>query len=639
MLQAIRERAQGWIAWVIVILISIPFALWGIQEYLGVGGETLVAKVNGQEITERELNNRYQRFRSEMRERLGAAYRPELFDETRLRREVLEDMIRSSLITQTTAELGLNAGDGQVRAAILEVGAFQRDGRFDKAAYERALNFQGLAPQQFEQQVRASLMSAQLSQMVGTSELITDQELADAIRLKRQTRSFDYFVLPREEFESAEAVPEADIEAYYQGHQDAFRTPEQVRVEYLVLKQVAEGDGVEVDEQALQALYEASLDAYRTPEQRRARHILVTLSADASPEDEAAAKEKMARLQARLQAGEDFAVIAREASEDPGSAGQGGDLGFFERGIMDPQFEDTAFALEQGVVSEPVRSAFGYHLIEVMEIEAETVKPIEEVRDQLVKQHGADESERRYFELAEQLGNLSYESPDSLVPAAEVLEMQVQTSVWFDRDGTRGDGLFSNIKVVGAAFSDDVLKQGNNSELLEIEVKGQPQAVVLRVVEHQEASVKALDEVSEEISVIIKQNKAEEAALARAEELADKLRAGDDLARIAVDHQVVNKTDADRNSPAIPLEILDRAFTLSSSDGAPGVGVASLHDGSTAVVVLSEVKDGSLDELDDGQKRSERIALSRSLSRAYYDNLVDDIRTNASVEFLTTTSE
>jgi peptidyl-prolyl cis-trans isomerase D len=635
MLQAIRERAQGWIAWVIVILISIPFALWGVQEYLGVGAEPVVASVDGEEITERELDRRFQQFRMELRERLGSAYQPELFDDAKLREEVLQDMVRSNLILQSSLAMGLRAGDSQVRAAILAVPAFQRDGRFAKDAYERALSLQGMSPTQFEQRVRGSLLSSQMTQVVTSSEFVTDKEIADAVRLRNQQRLFSYFLVPAENFEYQEDIAQADIQAYYQDNTSAFQSPEQVQLEYLVLDQQTLAEGQAVDEEALKALYQSRIESYKTPEQRRARHILVAVSADADAAAEDEARRKIDAIRTRIADGEDFALVAKEVSEDPGSADQGGDLGFFERGIMDSAFENTTFSLDVGVLSEPVRSAFGYHLIEVSGIEAETVKPFDEVREQLVSLASKDEAERQYFELADQMGNLTYESPDSLVPAAEALSLQVQSSDWIGRSG--GEGILSQAKVIGAAFSDDVLLQGNNSEVIEVDDEGRQKAVVVRVLEHQEASLKPLDEVSAEISEVLRREKTQAAVKAEAAALAERLQAGESLEQVAGAYAIVDPEWVQRTDGQVPSEVVGKAFSLSLAQRASSIGIAEQRDGSSAIIVLKEIKDGAAETLAEHEKETEQRLLSRGFARSYYDELVNDLQSRADIRILTKT--
>ena len=638
MLQAIRERAQGWIAWAIVILISIPFALWGIQEYIGVGAEPVVASVNDVEITERDLNRQFQQFRQELRERLGAAYRPELFDGDTLRREVLEEMIRNDLVLQTSLDMGLRAGDERVRAAILAEPAFQKGGRFDKATYERIIGYRGESSAQFEQQVRGSLMKNQLLQVVGASEILTDGELQEAVKLRRQQRRFSYFVLPLDRFQNQEPVATAEKEAYYQAHQADFRSPEQVRVEYLVLDQKSVASNVEPDDEALEGLYQSRLDSYQTPEQRRARHILVSLDAGTGQEQEDAARQKIQSIHQRISDGEDFATLAKELSEDPGTAAQGGDLGLFGRGVMDPAFEKAAFELGQGDVSEPVRSAFGFHLIEVSEIQPETVKSFEEVRGELVAAFGADAAEHQYFELAERLGNISYENPDSLVPAADALGLKVETSEWLGRSG--GGDIFSNPKVVAAAFNDDVLRQGNNSEIIEIDDKEGQRAVVLRVVEHQEAASKSLEQVEGEISQAIRDQKAREAAAKAADELVQRLDGGESMQQLAEGYELVESGLVERNAAEVPAGILNKVFTLPAPvSGKIGFASVSLRDGSSAVVALAEVQEGDVGALTDQQKDMERNTMTQTLARAYYDGLVKDLRDRADVKITLSKSE
>lgn len=630
MLQAIRERAQGWVAWVIVIFISIPFALWGIQEYLGIGSEPVVASVNGQEITERELNQRYQQFRNELRERLGSAYRPEMFDDDKLRQEVLDDMIRSNVILQATSDMGLRAGDTQVQAAILAVPAFQKDGHFDKAVYERALAFQGMVPAEFEERVRGSLMTSQLSQMVSSSEFTTESELVDAVRLRQQQRSFSYILLPVDKFESTDEVSDAEIQTYYEEHQDAYRVPEQVKLEYLVLDRKAVGGLEEPDDAALQEAYQSQLDSFRTAERRQARHILVAVDQGADDDSEQEAKDKINAIRARIAGGEDFAEVAKEVSEDPGSAGQGGDLGFFEKGLMDPAFEMATFSQSIGELSDPVRSAFGYHLIEVTAIDEEKVKPFEEVREELLASYHSDEADRRYFELAEQLGNLTYESPDSLIPAAEALGLEVQQSDWIGRSG--GDGPLSHSKVVGAAFSEDVLKQGNNSELVEVVGEDGQQAVVVRVLEHRESSVEAMEDVKDRIVAAVKAEKTRAAAEGRAKEMEQKIRAGEALDLVAgTDFEVEKPGLVDRRAGNVPSAVLGKAFTLSKS-GSGRIGMTVLPDGSAAVIALEEVKNGSIDDLSEDDRKRDRRSLSVSQARTYYDRMVDGLREQADVQ-------
>jgi len=532
MLQEIKERAQGWVAWAIVILITIPFALWGIQSYLGIGGEPVAAKVDGTKITQRELDQSVQRSRMRLRESLGPAYDPDLFESGQLRAQVLQRMIRDTVLLDASYDMGMRVSDEAVRAAILAEPAFQRDGVFDKATYERVLGLQGLTPMAYEERLRSGLLSTQLARAVTESGFTTDAELAAATRLLRQRRDIAYLVLPQDRF-MPEAEPSAeDIKAYYDANPQRFESPDRVKLTYIVLDADALAKPAAVDEAALRAAYEERIDEFQETERRAVRHILLTVPADADDATAQQVRDRLAELRAKIEAGEDFAAVAEANSQDPGSAEQGGDLGLVERGMMDPAFEQAAFGLQKGVVSEPVRSRFGYHLIEVTDIEGGKAKPFAEVRDQLARELGRGDAEAAYFELAEQLANLSYESPDSLIPAAETLGLEVQTSDWIERRG--GEGILGNPKVTGAAFSEDVLVQGNNSEVIEPD-PDRMQAIVLRVDDHEPAAVRPLDEVRDDIVTILKQQQAAAAALAAAEAMVERLRGGEDLASLAAE--------------------------------------------------------------------------------------------------------
>ncbi len=624
MLQSIRERAQGWFAWAIVILISVPFALWGIQEYLGVGGERVAATVDDREITERDLEQAYQQFRQNLRQRLGSAYRPGLFDETQMRREVLENMIRDEVVFQASLGMGLGVSDAQVKDFIAGLKEFWKDGSFDYATYEEVLRRQGMSSAAFEGRVRRAIISEQLSNAVNASEFVTGHELGEHLRLREQQQDIDYLVIAA----AADiAEPSAgDVEDYYQAHQADYRAAERVKLEYLELSAERVAAVIEPDEDTLRQTYQDHVDRYRKPERRRARHILFTVAEDA---DEAAAREKAQAALDRIRGGEDFAAVAKELSEDPGSAEQGGDLGFFERGIMDEAFEQSAYGLALGEISEPVRSQFGFHVIEVMEVEEGSTASFDEVRERVLEAHRQAEGERLFFEYAERLNDLSYEHPDSLVPAAEALALEIQTTDWLDRDG--GEGVFATPKLMGAAFSEDVLAQGNNSEAIEV---GTNHVVVVRVSEHQEAAIQPLDEVREQVIAALRAQDAKQQAREAGEKLVERLGAGEQLSDLAVaeGYELKQAGSLRRDSRDAPRAVVQAAFRLARPEGAdPVYGQAVLEDGGFAVLALREVRDGDPASLVGDAKQRERAQLARVRGRRDADDLVSQLRREATV--------
>ncbi|WP_089724130.1 SurA N-terminal domain-containing protein [Candidatus Thiosymbion oneisti] len=629
MLQTIRERAQGWIAWVIVIFISIPFALWGIQSYLGVGAEPVVATVNGVEITERELDDHYRGFKARLRDRLGAAYRPELFDDNAMRGQVLDQMIRDSLLMQTAEDLGLRASDRELRGSILSDPAFQKDGQFDNPTYERMLELQGMVPHQFEDELRRQIVGTQLLRAIVATEILPDRALEAAVQLDRQQRRLSFIRVPKSAFLSEEPVSDEEVTAYYESNRSRFQIPERIRIQYLVLDARSIAPPEVPGEQELREHYEAEKDRFTQPERRRVRHILIALDAGADAAQEDAAKAAIAEIRERIAGREGFAALAKELSQDPGSAAQGGDLGFIEQGLLDPALDQAAFALDPSQLSEVIRSRFGYHLIEVTGIDPGETKPFEAVKPELIADLEQRGNEGLFFESTERLANLSYESPDSLEPAAEALGLELQTSGWIDRSG--GEGILAYPKVLGAAFSDEVLLEGNNSDLIEPD-HDQLQAVVLRVLEHEEATAKPLDAVRDEIVTILRDKQAADVAAAKATELADALTAGGTLSVIAGDYQVEDFGLVARDAEQIPAQILDFAFTLSRPNrGSENYGSLSLNSGDGAVVILTEVVDGSLEDLDEATRDQIRKGLTRDIGRAYYENLLVDLESRADI--------
>lgn len=630
MLQEIRERAQGWIAWAIVILITIPFALWGIQSYMGVGSEPIVATVNGAEIKTRDLDRRVEETRMRMRERLGAAYRPELFEGGGLRNQVLEGMIQEQLLLQASHDIGLRASSLELQGAILSNPTFQRDGRFDKETYDRMLQLQGISALQYEDSLRQRIVGTQIQRALAASELVTDQELTEAVRLDRQQRRLSYLRLPKADYRDEAPLPEEEIQAWYESHADRYRTPERVKLTYLVLDAANLDAGQPVAEEALRDRYAEQLESFRTPEQRRARHILITLEPGADDAAEADAKARIEAVRARLTAGEAFAAVAQEVSQDPGSAPQGGDLGLFGKGVMDPAFEGATFALDLGQLSEPVRSAFGYHLIEVTEIQPESIKPFEEVRDQLAIEVSQGSAESAFYDMAERLANLVYEHPDSLEPAATTLGLPLLTSDWLGREG--GVDLLANPKVVAAAFSDEVLREGTNSDLIEPEPEIL-RAIVLRVTEHEEAAPKPLAEVREEIITTLRDRQAAEAALAAAKAMVERLQAGETLSGLAGSQVVADAGLVARDTVEVPTEILDLAFTLPrAADGVPSYGSKPASDGDALVVAVTEVVDGDPASLDEMARRGTSRELAQVLGSSYFDTLLKDMAYRAKIE-------
>ncbi len=607
MLNFIREKIQGWIAWVIVGLLIIPFALWGINEYFGTGGGLVAATVNGTEIDQREFQQTFYEQRSRMQEMLGGQYDSRIFD-PQLRQRVINELVERELLLQNADAMGYRVTDENVAAMIRSFEVFQENGVFSPELYRQRLQAQGQNPAIFEQRIKRALLASQLPSGIADTAFVTDAELDALIRLQGQQREVAYLTLPITQYEEPSDASEAAVASYYETHRERFMTPEMVSVEYVELSADELGADVDPGDEKLREFYKARSQQFSVPEERKVRHILFTIPEGADEAEVEAVRAKAEAALKRIREGESFAELARQVSEDPGSAEVGGDLGFISAGVMEPDFEQAAFALKEGEVSEPVLTSFGFHLIKVDEIRAGKVKPFESVRDELLKEYQRDEAERKYFDLADKLTNMAYEMPDSLTEVAESLGLPLKESPLFSRDG--GKGLFADPHLVSAAFSDEVLKQGYNSEPVEV---GDRHVVVLRVKEHREAAPLPLEEVAEIISQQIITEKARERAQQAAAGLVERLEAGASREEIAKELGAEWQTPAplERNTATLDSALVQAVFRMPRPvGGATRYGSTGLISGDFAVLALSRVIDGDPASFDQAERENLRQQLT-----------------------------
>jgi peptidyl-prolyl cis-trans isomerase D len=628
MLMTIRDKAQGWIAWAIVILISIPFALWGIQEYLGVGSEPLIAKVNDREITEREVETAAFKLRNNLREQLGAQYNADLFPESLLRKQVLEGMIEDTLIQQASDRLGLRAGDSMVRETILTVPAFQVNGQFDTEVYKRAVQLQGLTEKGFEERIRNSLVTTQLRLAIEGSAAVPKPFVEDADQLSRQQRKFSYVIVSTDQIAPPAEPTEEEIETYYSSNQNALMSDEMVKLEYVLLNYDAIANTLDATEDNLRAFYEQHKSEFVIPDKKRISHILFELDSEADEQTVKAVTEKAENIFRRAQQGEDFATLAGEVSQDIVSAEQGGDLGYLEPGLFDQDFENAASALSLDEISEPVRTRFGLHLIKVTAVDKGNDADFDSVRDQVKEKFLQSESEQVFYDFAERLGNLSYESPDSLEPAAQELGLEIQATDWISRSG--GEGVLSSPKVTGAAFSEEALTQGYNSEPIELSPS---EIIVLRVVEHKVAAVKPLEEVKTQIIEQLKSDAAATAVESKADELLAELKSGTSIQAIADANamSVENVDYSSRKNPELPGGLLDKVFAMPKpSEGVSEYAKSIMSADEIALILLDDVKQVELNE-DNSMLMN---MLSQQQGGEEFQSYINSLRAAADIEYL-----
>jgi peptidyl-prolyl cis-trans isomerase D len=630
MLMAIRDRVMGLVGWLLLGALFIAFAFFGLNSYFTSNAKTYAADVNGVEITIPEYQRAYQQMRNRMQSMMGEAYNPAMIDEDALKKSALQELIREQLILQEAHDDGYAVSKQLVAAQINAVPAFKgEDGKFSVEKYRQVLKLQGMSPTEFEWRLSRELMVNQVINGIAQTAGVSRQDLERIYRLQTQQRRFSYLELPLQQSAAVVKVSDSDIEQYYNAHAGDFMTPERVKIQYLELI----ADELQLsdvpDDQALHALYDEHSDRYVTPEERRARHILVSLPPDASKDAERKAREKAESLLARLEKGESFEKLAKEASDDPGSASKGGDLGYFSRGVMTPEFDTVAFSLEKGGRSEIVKSAFGFHIIEVTDIKPQHVRPFDEVRDELVKEYQAQERGDLFSDKAETLANKAFEQPDTLQGAADALGLEIKTSDWLTKDG--GPGIGQNEMVVNAAFQEDVLEAGNNSEPIEL---GDNHLVVLRILDHQPAEKQPLESVKDKVTAAVRNVKARELASARGDSLLKELRSGTSLADIAGAQQLKVMTTGliGRNATDPAPRIVTEAFLLPpAADKGKSTTGFSLDSGDYVLLVLDEIKDGDLSSLSKDEQLKVRQELDRIIGASEVNAFTDELKNRAKI--------
>ncbi|MBD9656289.1 SurA N-terminal domain-containing protein [Pseudomonas sp. PDM12] len=598
MLQNIRDNSQGWIAKTIIGLIVVLMALTGVDAIItGTGNSQNAAAVNGEKISLNELNQAVEMQRRQLLQQLGKEFDPSMLDERLLRDASLKGLIERSLLLQGAKDSNFAFSQAALDQVIVQTPEFQVEGRFNADRFDQVIRQLGYTRMQFRQMLEQEMLIGQLRAGLSGSGFVTDEEVLAFARLEKQTRDFATRTIKADP--GAVKVSDDDVKAYYDAQQAQFMSPEQVVLEYVELKKDAFFSQVSVTDEELKAAYDAEIA--NLAEQRDAAHILIEVGGDVS-EDQA--KAKIEDLHKRLQKGEDFAALAKEFSQDPGSASEGGDLGYAGKGVYDPAFEEALYALKKDEVSAPVRTEFGWHLIKLLGVQAPEVPTLASMKEKLETDLKTQRVEQRFVEATKQLEDAAFESSDLVQPAQE-LGLKVQTSAPFGRQG--GEGIAANRQVLQAAFSQEVMEDGSNSGAIELDPNT---LVVIRVKEHRKPQQLELDQVSDSIRAQLTKTRASEAAKAAGEQLVTELRDGKAKAEGA-DWQVVEA--ATRNQDGVDPAVLQALFRMPkpSGDKSEFSGIA-LANGDFMVIRLKGVSEPEQALSDEEKAMYRRFLASRS---------------------------
>lgn len=578
MLQAINDRIKGWLGIVIVVLIGLPFALWGIQSYFDDAGPRYAAKVNDSEISAREFERSVSIQRQTLLRQNGGKLP---IEENVLRDRTLTQMINQRLLEEVTYESGYRISDTVLSERIRQL--FTVDGVFDRERFEAGVASIGMNIPMYENSLRNELRLQQMQSAIANSSFVTRDAVNKLAALTEQTRDISVLTFNVDHFSTAAKPTAEETKNYYDENLQRFMVPEKIVVDYVEITSDALAENIEIDEQQIEKMYDDYLTSVAGREERKASHILIQTS-----DDKAAAQIKIESLKKELEQGADFAELAKKHSQDPGSAVNGGDLDWVALGEMVKPFEQTLFKMEKGSVSEIVETQFGFHIIKLVDVRSETIIPLGVKRYEFEDELKADSVASMFYDLSERLASTAYENPDSLDIVVEDLGLKLNTSELFSR--SKGSGIAENEKVREIAFSALVLEQGSNSDIVEITPT---HVVVIRLNEHIPATAIPLEVVRSKIENILKAQGGHKQTLAAALDVKNRIETGesiDDVKSDGVKVDVVAAVGRSDNARVSDPSILHNAFDMMPAQkGKVAVKEINLISGDVALVVLNKV--------------------------------------------------
>ena len=629
MLDKLREGAQGKVAKVILGLIILSFALAGVGSYLNGPARTAPATVNGTEISAAALENAYRNERARMESQMGEAFsqlaaNPDYMKQ--FRRGVLDRLIDQALLDSKARELGLRISDEQIKQAIVAMPEFAENGKFNNDRYLQLIRRAGMTPEMFRDSLRQDMVRQQLMSALLGTEFSLKGEAEQLDKLYNQTRDLRLVRLAAANYMADVQVSDNELEQYYKTNGARFMNDEQVKVDYLLLDAANLAKDIKVTEQDAQDYYDQHQDLFQRAERRHVAHILIPFG-----KDEKAAEQKAEAVLAKAKAGDDFAALAKADSSDTFSAKKGGELDWFEKGVMDPAFEKAAYALNKaGDLSGVVKSPFGFHIIKLLGVEAAKTKPFADVKEETITRLQADKAKEKFFAEQQKMADNSFENPDSLDLTADAMGMKVQSSDFFTQ--ATAPAPLNDPKVLSVAFSEQLRDDNTNSDVIEL---ADGKALVLHITGHKPKAVKPLAEVKEQVIAAIKHDKASEVARGKAQGLLDKLKVGESITAdlTALGLKVETHKGVARFDRELDQNLIAQAFTLPHPiDGKPSVALVAETNGDRVVVALDKV---NVPAAASGMAAMLQAQLGQGKAQVDYKSLIDELRKAAKIEYFT----
>ena len=596
MLQNIHDKAKGWVAYAIVGFIAIPFTLFGISSYLGGSDSLVAAKVNGEEIPVQGVQNSVLQQRQRLTQMFGGKLPPS-FNDASLKKQALEQAVNEALVRQEAESNGYRASNQEVYDSIVEIPAFQKEGVFNTDTYERLLASQRRNKAGFETEIRQSLSNQQFTRALSDSAFLPKAEADRYQRLQNQTRVVETYTLKPADYAAEVKVNDDEVKAYYDSNTSKFMTPEKVKLSYIELKQSDLAKNVEVDNGKLEAFYEENSGRYTDPEQRKISHILVKIDSEKDGEDaEKKASAKAQALYDQIKAGtKTFEELAASSSDDSFSAKKSGEIGLIAIGDMGPLFEKAAFSLGKDEVSMPILTEAGFEIIKVTDITALKQKTFADVKKEVETAYRTEEAETLFLDSSDKMQTLAFENESTLDTAADAVGAKVQSSDWLERGvPVKGKDVLSSPKLLAAAFSEDVLKLGKNSELIEVDSET---VALIRSQEYQEPKQKPLADVVDQIKRILSAEKLRKLLIEKGEKVLVKLKSSGDWSSLSLinasDDKLVKIEALNRTDRKLPSALVAKVFSMLKPQGDKKIfDNVILPEGDYVLIGLVSVKDG-----------------------------------------------
>jgi len=581
MLEKIRDGSQGVVAKTILVVVILTFALAGIGSYLGGSNDVAGAIVNGKTITSAQVEQEFKQERNRLQQQFGEMFKAIANDESymaNVRSSVLDRLVSQELLLQTATKMDLRVGDEEIKQTIRDMKEFQIDGVFNNERYQSLLRQAGYRVDQFRDIMRTDMTRRQLISTLISSDFSLANEANTIAKLEQQTRDLRFIEVNASDFLADVEVNAEEISEYYELNNGQFQTQETLSLEYVELKVSDLLSKVSVDEAQAELVYQENIALYQTEPRRRISHILFEFG-----EDEAAAQKSADDALAQLQGGADFAALAKEVSQDTFSAENGGDLDWIAKGL-DPEFDNAAFALNKGQLSSVVRSEFGFHILLATDAQEITTRAFAEVKADITKELMTEAAKELFYELQQELADIAFEIPESLIEVASAVDSTVKTTELFTR--STAPVAVNQADVLNAAFSDPVLLENVNSDVIEITAD---HLMVIRKKDHNPSEIKLLAEVSSIISQRLKHQKAQELAKEKAQQYLATWSNGEEITDVAVSEKsAVLRTNRD-----IDAAIVTAAFKLAKPvDGKSASALVSTSAGE-AIVTLTNVTEAS----------------------------------------------